>query len=56
MENALVLERKYLDTYVSQLTELITNVETDDVWCKNKGKLCDYCDFKTHCDSDVEYK
>jgi RecB family exonuclease len=56
MENALILERKYLDTYVGQLNELISNVETDDVWCKNKGKLCEYCDFKTHCDSDEEYK
>ena len=52
MENDLVLERKYLDTYISQLTELITNVETDVIWIKNQDKLCNYCEYKEHCDGD----
>jgi CRISPR/Cas system-associated exonuclease Cas4 (RecB family) len=56
MENVLILERKYIDTYISQLNELIVNVETDDIWVKNKSKLCDYCDFRTHCNGDEEYK
>lgn len=49
LENAIVLERKFLDTYVSQLIELINNVENDIDYNKNPSKLCDYCDFKTHC-------
>lgn len=52
MENDIVLERKYLDTYVSQLVELITNVETDEEFLKNPSKLCDWCQFKTHCSTD----
>lgn len=52
-ENAIVLERKYLDTYISQLIELITAVETDETFEKNPNRLCDWCDFKTHCSQDV---
>ena len=52
LENAIVLERKFLDTYVSQLIELINNVENDVDYSKNPSKLCDYCDFKTHCSNN----
>lgn len=52
-ENDMVLSRAYLDSYISQLMELIDNVENDNVFNKNESKLCDYCDFKDHCSSDV---
>ena len=52
MENDIVLERQYLDTYVSQLLELINNVENDSIFVKNPGRLCDWCEYKTHCNQD----
>lgn len=52
MENDLELSREYLDVYVSDLMELINNIETDVQFLKNPSKLCDYCDFKIHCSED----
>lgn len=53
MENDIILERQYLDTYISQLLESIDCVENDTTFDKNVTKLCDYCDFKLHCSQDV---
>jgi len=53
MENDIILERQYLDNYVSQLMELINNVEKDEIYAKNPTRLCDWCDFKTHCSQDI---
>jgi CRISPR/Cas system-associated exonuclease Cas4 (RecB family) len=52
-ENTIELQREYLTTYVNQLLELIKNVETDEVFEKSPGRLCEWCDFKTHCSSDI---
>lgn len=51
-ENNIVLERQYLDNYVSQLMELINNVENDETFAKNPGPLCNWCDYKSHCEKD----
>ena len=51
-ENSIVLERQYLETYVKQLIELIHNAETDEEFKKNPGPLCNWCEFRTHCNSD----
>lgn len=53
MENDIILERTYLDTYISQLKELIDCAENDVDFNKNVTLLCDYCDFKLHCSQDV---
>lgn len=53
MENDITLTRQHLDTYISQLIELITNIETDNCFNKNTGPLCNWCEFKTHCESDI---
>jgi len=50
-ENDIVLERAFLSTYISNLKELIQNIETDKIFPKKISKLCDYCDFRTHCSS-----
>lgn len=51
-ENSLVLERQFLDNYISELKELINDTETDVLFKKCPSKLCDYCSFKTHCKQD----
>ena len=53
MENDIVLERKYLQNYINDLLHLINNVEKDVKFVKNPSKLCDWCDFKTHCSEDI---
>lgn len=50
-ENDMILERKYLKNYESQLTNLIISTENDTEFKKCPSKLCDYCEFQIHCDS-----
>lgn len=52
LENSLLLERKYLTNYISELIELIDVIEVDEEFPKNKGILCDYCHFRTHCNQN----
>lgn len=52
-ENDLILERKYLDTYVSELINLINDAENDMEYAKNPSMLCSYCPFEVHCKQDV---
>jgi len=52
MENDITLERQFLDNYVEQLISLIHNTENDTEFKKNEGRLCDWCEFKTHCNAD----
>lgn len=54
MENDIILERIFLDTYLSQLIELINNVENDTDFIRIKGPLCNYCQYLTHCSNDEE--
>jgi|GEM_PF-4136737 hypothetical protein len=51
-ENTMVLERKYLNTYILQLINSISNVEHEEDFKKTISTLCNYCEFKTHCDND----
>jgi len=51
-ENSLTLERKYLENYTNELLTSINNTETDEEFKKNVCGLCNYCEFKLHCDSD----
>lgn len=52
-ENDLILERKYLENYESNLRNMIYSAESDKEFKKCPSKLCEYCEFKTHCDADV---
>lgn len=51
-ENAITLERQYIDTYVSELLELVNATENDIDFIKNPGPLCNWCEFKSHCNND----
>lgn len=52
IENDIILERQYLDKYIAQLKELISNTENDVDFIKNITPLCNYCDFKDYCSKD----
>ena len=52
-ENSLILERKYLMNYTYELLESIENVETDSSFEKFPSKLCDWCEYQSHCTSDI---
>lgn len=52
-ENDIVLDRKYLDNYTNQLLSNINKIETEEIFEKSKSYLCNYCDFKEHCDSQT---
>lgn len=52
-ENDIVLERQYLNNYVNDLTNNIEKVEADEIFVKNEGKLCAWCDFRTYCSTDI---
>ena len=51
-ENPMLLERKYLEHYIKIIKDYILAVETDDCFDKNKTKLCDWCEYKEHCDGE----
>ena len=51
-ENDLLLERKYLDNYINHLMKLINDTEIDIEFKKSPSKLCDWCDYKEHCDKN----
>ena len=51
-ENPMVLSRKYLDKYKSDLADKIQECEEDTEFPKTPNKLCDFCDFRTHCSTD----
>lgn len=53
LENSITLERKFLNNYIKQLITLIKNAEEDTEFLKNISMLCDWCDFKEHCATDV---
>lgn len=53
MENDLTLERKYLDTYMTELIELIIAVENDEDFNKNETPLCEWCEYAIHCSTDI---
>lgn len=52
-ENPMVLSRKYLDKYKSDLAEKIQECEEDEEFPKTPNKLCDFCDFRTHCSTEL---
>lgn len=53
LENPIILERKYLQNYINELMTNINNAEHDELFVKNKTKLCEWCDFEEYCDSDL---
>jgi hypothetical protein len=53
MENDMTLERKYLDTYMTELVELVLAVENDEDFVKNETNLCNWCEYKEHCSTDI---
>ncbi len=52
-ENPLLLDRKYLDNYINDLTSKIHNIEQDTEFSKNETKLCDWCNYQQHCINDI---
>ena len=52
-ENDILLERKYLDNYKKDLLDSISKIEMDEVFDKKPSLLCEYCEFKDHCLSDL---
>lgn len=51
LENDLILERKYLNNYISTLLEQIYNTENSD-FKPNFSRLCDWCPYTKICQSD----
>jgi ATP-dependent helicase/DNAse subunit B len=43
--NDLIMERKYLNTYIKEYIENIKDIETALEFPKKVSKLCDYCDY-----------
>lgn len=52
VENKMILERQYINTYITELLTIINSAETETVFNKNQTRLCEYCEFKNHCDND----
>lgn len=48
-ENTMILERKFLQNYIDELTGLINDIENDTEFNKNESKLCDWCDYNEYC-------
>jgi RecB family exonuclease len=44
--NDLIMERKYINSYVREYIESIKDIENATEFPKHISKLCDYCDFK----------
>lgn len=51
-ENSMILERQYLDNYIKELHDLIKSAENETSFPKNECRLCDYCEYKEHCDTE----
>ena len=51
LENSILLERKYLNNYISELKQSIERIENSS-FEKRASKLCDFCPFQKHCLSD----
>lgn len=49
LENDLLLEYKYLNTYKKELIQNILKIENCSDFTKNISKLCDYCAFQEVC-------
>jgi hypothetical protein len=43
--NELIMERKYLNTYIKEYIENIKDIETSLEFPKKVSKLCDWCDY-----------
>ena len=52
-ENPMILEIKYLDSYINTVKEYLTKVETDNDFNKNETHLCNWCSYKEHCSSEL---
>ena len=52
ISNDLHLTRENLENYKNTLIESIQKIETDEVFPKNKSRLCDWCAFKDHCQKE----
>jgi CRISPR/Cas system-associated exonuclease Cas4 (RecB family) len=48
-ESEIVLERKYLYSYIHNLLSGITDIEADTLFLKKPSALCPWCEFRTHC-------
>lgn len=52
LENKLVLQREHFHNHLRDLVTTIKDIETATEFPKTKSKLCDYCEFQTHCNND----
>lgn len=48
LENAMILERKFLDKYIETLSTMINNVESATEYVR-KTKFCNWCPYKDLC-------
>ena len=53
LENAVILIRDNLKTYLKELLGIIQNIEADQEFQKKPSRLCDWCEFQKHCNSDI---
>ena len=51
LENEMILERKYLSSYIDRLIKTINSVETDTQFIKNKSILCNWCPYQETCEA-----
>lgn len=52
LDNSLLLERKYLNNYCTDLLTNIRNIETSE-YPKKVQVLCDYCEYQNSCNEDI---
>lgn len=52
-ENYITLSREHLNSYVEQLIKPIKSIEVEVEFNKNPNRLCEWCNFRTHCSKDI---
>ena len=52
-KSSYTLKRENLKTYIRYLLESIQKIEADDKFEKHIGPLCNWCEYKKHCDEDI---
>lgn len=53
VENPMILERKYLDSYINTVKNYLNNIEQDETFDKNETVLCKWCAYNEHCKEDI---
>jgi len=51
-ENDLMLEREFLNNYINDLLTNIVKIEESTQFDKTENRLCEWCNYRTHCSND----